>query len=34
LLKLQEQPARIPGDEARGVREGVIRIWRRLMEND
>ncbi|MCB1823746.1 MAG: bifunctional [glutamate--ammonia ligase]-adenylyl-L-tyrosine phosphorylase/[glutamate--ammonia-ligase] adenylyltransferase [Candidatus Competibacteraceae bacterium] len=34
LLKLQEQPARIPADEAREVREGVSRIWRRLMESD
>ncbi|HMQ13613.1 MAG TPA: hypothetical protein PKD21_09205, partial [Candidatus Competibacter phosphatis] len=34
LLKLQEQPARIPADEAREVREDVSRIWRRLMEGD
>ncbi|MFZ1829178.1 MAG: bifunctional [glutamate--ammonia ligase]-adenylyl-L-tyrosine phosphorylase/[glutamate--ammonia-ligase] adenylyltransferase [Candidatus Competibacteraceae bacterium] len=33
LLKLQEQPAQIPGDMAQGERERVIRIWRRLMEN-
>jgi glutamate-ammonia-ligase adenylyltransferase len=33
-LKLQEQPARIPVDEARDEREGVIRVWRRLMEGD
>ena len=33
-LKLQEQPALIPADEARDEREGVIRIWRRLMEGD
>jgi glutamate-ammonia-ligase adenylyltransferase len=32
LLKLQEQPARIPVDEARDAREDMIRIWRRLME--
>jgi glutamate-ammonia-ligase adenylyltransferase len=32
LLKLQEQPARIPVAEASDAREGVIRIWRRLME--
>ncbi len=32
LLKLQEQPARIPAGEAREVREGVSRLWRRLME--
>lgn len=31
-LKLQEQPARIPVDEARDERESVIRVWRRLME--
>jgi glutamate-ammonia-ligase adenylyltransferase len=34
LLKLQEQPARIPVAEASDAREGVIRIWRRLMESD
>jgi [glutamine synthetase] adenylyltransferase / [glutamine synthetase]-adenylyl-L-tyrosine phosphorylase len=33
LLKLQEQPARIPVDEARDDRENVIRVWRRLMED-
>ncbi len=33
LLKLREQPARIPVDEARDEREGVIRVWRRLMED-
>ena len=33
-LKLQEQPALIPADEARDEREGVIRIWRRLMAGD
>jgi glutamate-ammonia-ligase adenylyltransferase len=33
LLKLQEQTARIPVDEARDAREGVVRIWRRLMED-
>jgi glutamate-ammonia-ligase adenylyltransferase len=31
-LKLQEQPARIPVDEARDERESVVRVWRRLME--
>ena len=31
-LKLQEQPARIPVDEAWDERESVIRVWRRLME--
>jgi glutamate-ammonia-ligase adenylyltransferase len=34
LLKLQEQPAQIPSDVAQDERERVIRIWRRLMEND
>ena len=33
-LKLQEQPARIPVDEARDERDSVIRIWRRLMEGN
>ena len=33
LLKLREQPARIPVDEARDEREGVVRVWRRLMED-
>ncbi|MDG4595196.1 MAG: bifunctional [glutamate--ammonia ligase]-adenylyl-L-tyrosine phosphorylase/[glutamate--ammonia-ligase] adenylyltransferase [Candidatus Contendobacter sp.] len=33
-LKLQEQPARVPVDEARDEREDVIRVWRRLMEGD
>lgn len=33
-LKLQEQPAQVPVDEARDEREGVIRVWRRLMEGD
>jgi glutamate-ammonia-ligase adenylyltransferase len=33
LLKLREQPARIPMDEARDERESVIRVWRRLMED-
>jgi glutamate-ammonia-ligase adenylyltransferase len=33
-LKLQEQPARIPVDEARDERESVIRVWGRLMESD
>ena len=32
LLKLQEQPARIPAIEASDARKDVIRIWRRLME--
>jgi len=32
LLKLQEQPAQVSLDEAREVREGVTRIWRRLMQ--
>jgi len=32
LLKLQEQPARIPATEASDARKDVIRIWRRLME--
>jgi glutamate-ammonia-ligase adenylyltransferase len=32
-LKLQEQPALIPLDEVGSEREGVVRIWRRLMEN-
>ena len=34
LLKLQEQPARIPADEALEARKGVSRIWQRLMESD
>ncbi|HRY18904.1 MAG TPA: bifunctional [glutamate--ammonia ligase]-adenylyl-L-tyrosine phosphorylase/[glutamate--ammonia-ligase] adenylyltransferase [Candidatus Competibacteraceae bacterium] len=34
LLKLQEQPARIPVDEAREARKSVMGIWRRLMESD
>ncbi len=33
-LKLQEQPAQIPVDETRDEREGVICVWRRLMEGD
>jgi glutamate-ammonia-ligase adenylyltransferase len=33
LLKLREQPARVPADDALEVRESVIRIWRRLMES-
>jgi glutamate-ammonia-ligase adenylyltransferase len=33
-LKLQEQPALIPMDEARDERESVIRVWGRLMEGD
>ena len=33
-LKLQEQPAQIPMDEARDERDSVIRVWRRLMEGD
>jgi len=33
-LKLQEQPAQIPMDEARDERESVIRVWWRLMEGD
>jgi glutamate-ammonia-ligase adenylyltransferase len=33
-LKLQEQPAQVPVDEAGDDREGVIRVWRRLMEGD
>ncbi len=32
LLKLQERPARVPMAEASAAREGVIRIWQRLME--
>ena len=34
LLKLQELPAHIPGDEAQKVREDVCHIWQRLMECD
>ncbi len=33
LLKLQEQPACMATDTVRAAREGVIRIWRRLMED-
>ena len=33
-LKLQEQPAWIPVDEAEDERKGVIRVWQRLMEGD
>jgi glutamate-ammonia-ligase adenylyltransferase len=33
LLKLREQPARVPADDALEVRESVIRVWRRLMES-
>ena len=31
-LKLQEQPACVPGGEATEIRASVARIWRRLME--
>ena len=34
LLKLQEQSSLIPDEELQDYRQGVLRIWRRLMEED